>query len=464
MEIDSLAAVWEQVEPLVRDRTGLDPNILGQRFVSQALEQAWRASGLTCLAYTQQLPQSSDLLARLVEQLVVRETWFFREPRAFELLVAQAHEWQAQCQAGADAGPFRILSLPCSTGEEAYSLAIALLEAGFLPEQFSVEGVDISSELLKQGQAGRYSDSAFRGQQTQRTAQLQQQYFTPVQGSDLANAHRVTPLLRQCVSFQSGNLLGDLEMLLEQGPYDVVFCRNLLIYFDVSARQQAYFQLQRLTREGGLIVFGSADVNPLQPLPFMPLTSEWSGDYRGYRNVCEHHNARSRGNQGNSETLKYLLPPSRWVTTPAVPVPVPAPVLTPLFRPASLTTASLTTASPTTASFAKAPPCSAASDASLERAKAAANTGDTALALDLCQTLLVSETTNAEVYCLLGALHQAENELDLALLCFGRALYLDPHSEKALLHAALLYEQQGNEEKARHLRSRLARLEPFRTA
>src|SRR5262249_46449070 len=92
-----------------------------------------------------------------LEQVLVPETWFFRYPDAYQYLKRWARQQIATRK------HLRILSVPCSTGEEPYSIAIALFDAGLTPQQFTIDAADISSNALKKAQAGIYTNNSFRG-------------------------------------------------------------------------------------------------------------------------------------------------------------------------------------------------------------------------------------------------------------------------------------------------------------
>src|SRR5690606_25565987 len=104
--------------------------------------------------------QSPTEQRALIESIVVPETWFFRYPESFALLATQARALQRRLPIGR---PLRLLSLPCSSGEEPYSMAIAMLDADFSAEQFQIDALDISQRGIEQAALGRYGVNAFRG-------------------------------------------------------------------------------------------------------------------------------------------------------------------------------------------------------------------------------------------------------------------------------------------------------------
>src|SRR6266446_6784075 len=111
-------------------------------------------------AFAERLENSSEDLQALVEQIVVPETWFFRDVQPFRFV----GRWVAT--EAARSGPervFRVLSIPCSTGEEPYSIAMSLLDRGVPAGSFTIDAADVSRRSLAHARAGRYGKRSFRG-------------------------------------------------------------------------------------------------------------------------------------------------------------------------------------------------------------------------------------------------------------------------------------------------------------
>lgn len=126
----------------LKDRIGLDVTSVGEAIIERALRQ--RATAANCADsddYWYLLISSPQEQQALIEAVIVPETWFFRYPESFVTLGMLARERIASL---AGVRPLRILSLPCSTGEEPYSIAMALFDAGVDARQFKVDAVDIS--------------------------------------------------------------------------------------------------------------------------------------------------------------------------------------------------------------------------------------------------------------------------------------------------------------------------------
>ncbi|POQ00985.1 chemotaxis protein CheR, partial [Pseudomonas syringae pv. avii] len=234
----------------LKDRIGLDVTSVGEAIIERALRQ--RAKAANCADsddYWHLLISSPQEQQALIEAVIVPETWFFRYPESFVTLGMLARERIASL---AGVRPLRILSLPCSTGEEPYSIAMALFDAGVDARQFKVDAVDISPVSIAKAVHGIYGKNSFRGSDLS----YRERFF-----SAIADGFEVADEIRACVNFQPGNLLD--PKLASQVPYDIVFCRNLVIYFDRPTQQRVFQVLKQLTREDGLLFIGPAEGNLL---------------------------------------------------------------------------------------------------------------------------------------------------------------------------------------------------------
>ncbi|KAB0632669.1 CheR family methyltransferase, partial [Burkholderia latens] len=240
--------------------TGIDPDSLGNDFLLRALTERVHAlqgdgerlpsaarAPLTpeaLDAYWQQLNASADERRALIELFVVPETWFFRDREAFSTLARLA----AERVAATPGRVIRVLSAPCSTGEEPYSAAMALLDAGLDPASFAIDAMDLSTRAIEHARLGCYGRNAFRGTATE----FRSRYFTPV-----ADGWLLDERVRACVQFRQANLI---EPGADTGiRYDFVFCRNVLIYFDRDAQDRVIGSLESRLVDDGMLFVGPAE-------------------------------------------------------------------------------------------------------------------------------------------------------------------------------------------------------------
>ena len=151
-----------RIERHLRSRLGLDPAALGRAGLLPALRTRVREVGSATLAgYATRLETDPEELRRLADRVLVHETWFFRYPASFPLLVAHVLERLATRPPGP---PLRILSAACATGEEPASIVMALLDAGAPPERFLVDALDFGEEAIRRARTGSYGEGSVRGE------------------------------------------------------------------------------------------------------------------------------------------------------------------------------------------------------------------------------------------------------------------------------------------------------------
>lgn len=223
--------------------------LCGEEYGPELIQQL--ASGNT-------LPK--DYLETLASHLTVGETYFFREFYHFELLAECI--LPALLKQRTNARPLRFLSAGCSTGEEAYSIAIwlahrfpALCDGGAV-----VVGADINPVALRKAEAGIYGRWSFRDVPTW----LIDRYFT----KDAEGHYEILPEIKRLVQFVSINLAN--ESLAETGQFDVVFCRNVLMYFSQSTARAVVERLYRAQTESGWLVMGASELLQQSQIPYLP--------------------------------------------------------------------------------------------------------------------------------------------------------------------------------------------------
>lgn len=151
----------EKIVTLLYDSIGLNAESIGQQAVLDAVNIRMNDCNINNIQdYYQIASSQNDELKELVEEVVVPETWFFRDNKPFKQLIKYANEeWGAKTSYK----PLRILSLPCATGEEPYSIAMTMLDAGFMPSQVEIDALDISKRNIRRCKKAQYREHSFRG-------------------------------------------------------------------------------------------------------------------------------------------------------------------------------------------------------------------------------------------------------------------------------------------------------------
>lgn len=199
---------------------------------------------------------------RFIPLITNNETYFFREAAQFALLADEVLPRLKEEKLARRERVIRILCAGCSSGEEAYSLAMALREAGHFAWDWEVEvvGVDLDPRAVDAARRGIYGERSFRAVDPG----LWERYLKP--SGDL---HVVRDMVRKWTRFVQGNLLEAAS--LPPGPFDIVFCRNVLIYFDAETMGRVVRNLGSLQREGGLLFLGHSESLSRSSVPYLPL-------------------------------------------------------------------------------------------------------------------------------------------------------------------------------------------------
>ena len=246
------------IEARLRREIGLDAASVGTSLIERTIRLRMKGLGVeTPEAYLALLLTSRSEWEELIEAVVVSETWFFRDAAAF----TEGVRWvQSESAGHSGAGPVRVLCVPCASGEEPYSLAMALLDAGVPPERFALHAVDLSARALARAGAGTYGKNSFRGP----SLEFRNRHFSPSRAG-----FKLHDRVRKLVTFQPGNLLAD-DFRPGAAPYDLIFCRNLLIYFDDVSRRQAAEMFYEALSPGGFICLGHSESMSRMSSLFMP--------------------------------------------------------------------------------------------------------------------------------------------------------------------------------------------------
>lgn len=395
---------------LVQRETGLD---LTEAVVERAVAERVAALGMRDSARYLASLNPAELQA-LTELLVVPESWMFRDPEAF----AAAARIVCAKLAAQPGRLVRILSIPCAGGEEPYSMAMALKDAGVARGAVRIDAIDLSEVALARARRGLYTRNAFRGGDQA----FRERHFTQI-----GNEYQIDDALRGEVSFNQGNLL-TIDTNTNAGRYDIVFCRNLLIYFNDSTAAGAIARLRLMLADEGTLFAGYAEVPAFCANGFTPVRTPGAFALQKERRRV----ARTEEPVLTARTRAPL--PTAVRRPPAVDAPSPAPA-------------------PARPIVAKPAPADL-----LARAGKLADGGELAEAAALCHQALALDPGAAEAYFILGMISECERKPGVADGYWRRCIYLQPDHYQALCHLALLAEQQGEAAQAAAFRQRAARV------
>ena len=269
-----------EIEALLRNTIGLKITSLGRATLDRSVQKRMQALTIADKrSYLKKLKSSALELKELIEDVVIPETWFFRDHAAF---IAMNRYLVSRWAQKHENGFLKVLSVPCSTGEEPYSLAMSLLSSGWPAEKFVIHAVDISSRAIAKAKEGIYAEHSFRGTDLA----YKTQYFQKKPQYYILNKN-----VRDKVHFHTGNVLhrACLEGL---GPFDIIFFRNILIYFDTFARQQAIATLNKILNDAGILFVGHAETSLFSNSPFTP--APFRHAYAFYKKATQQLGAENR--------------------------------------------------------------------------------------------------------------------------------------------------------------------------
>lgn len=241
---------YEKLRRIVYDQSGITLKDGKTSMVAARISQRIRALNLEDeLAYVEYVEQSLDQeIVQLLDVISTNVTSFFRENHHFDFVRQQMQQWLSQGQ-----NRFRFWSAASSTGEEPYSLAMTLQdvisESGRKPD-VKILATDISTRVLAHAERGEYSET----QVEPVSAKLRSRYLGR---AEQPGRYRVSPSLRQMIVFRRMNL--SQPPFPMRGPMDIIFCRNVMIYFDQKVRDGLLKEFHRLLRPDGYLIVGHAE-------------------------------------------------------------------------------------------------------------------------------------------------------------------------------------------------------------
>ncbi|OQW54380.1 MAG: chemotaxis protein CheR [Proteobacteria bacterium SG_bin9] len=243
-------ADYEYLRKLLKDRSGLVLSTDKQYLVESRLLPLARKTNLAGISelVTKMKSGAEPMIVDVVEAMTTNETFFFRDKVPFDHFKETI--LPALLQARSARKSIRIWCAACSTGQEPYSLAMILKEMGGTIAGWRVDIVatDLSQEVLEKSKAGIFSQF-----EVQRGLPIQMlvKYF-----KQTGELWQINPEIRSMVQFKQLNLLQDFAHL---GSFDLIFCRNVLIYFDQETKVAIFNRLAKLNEADGFLVLGAAE-------------------------------------------------------------------------------------------------------------------------------------------------------------------------------------------------------------
>lgn len=403
---------YDRIIQLLKNGIGLDASTIGERTVEKILTQRMMICKIDSIDdYYQLLCRDPNEVNELLEFAVIPETWFFRDSRPFEVMFRQMQSELLKNRQR----QFNILSIPCSTGEEPFSIAMHLIDNGLPEQSFNIDAVDISQRALDYAAQATYGKNSFRGNGYQ---PYQHKYF-----HQQGELFKLDETIQNKVNFSRLNILHGDEHRWQK--YDFILCRNLLIYFDLPTKYTAFSNLAKLLKKTGLLFIGHSEFGAVPKDIFKNMGSEYAFA------LCLHEHPDT-------------------VVKPEQTAPVKKPVLKTVQR----------------ANFEhhiRAVENAAdklqdnETEQLLQQAERLANSAQYAQAEHICQQLISRDASQVKAFYLLGLIASGKQDIPVAESMFRKTIFLDPRHYEALSHLSLLLEKKGDHKNAELFRQRASR-------
>jgi len=408
------------IQQLLKQSMGLHSSTVGSETISQAVAQRMRDCSVTDIDdYRNIVSQSTTELNALIDTVVIPETWFYRDRSPFSAFSDWLrHTWLANNPTS----PLRILSVPCSTGEEPYTLAMCLTDCGVAASDAQIDAIDISSINIEKARSACYGNNSFRGTDL---------HFRDLYFDSVGTHFQLRDNIRKRVNFEQLNIM-DSTFIAGRAPYHVILCRNLMIYFDRPTQHQAIDRLEQLLTRNGMLFLGHSETSLLLERPFVALDFPRSF---GFRRVQK----KKREETSTAPHLRPKSTPVRKLNKPAPASPLPF------------------TDSPGKSEQQGRNVMGEHDTDLLQQAFKLADQGHFDEAASRCEILLKQKIRQADAHYLLGLIREAAGNPTEAERMFRKAVYLDPGHYEALTQLSIICRRQGDTGGAQRFHERATR-------
>jgi chemotaxis protein methyltransferase WspC len=413
--------IYKKIHKYLEDEIGLDIDSIGAAGIDRSIMSFMADHSITTTdELIFELRSSAALSSLLLERIIVPETWFFRDTKPFEYLEL----WLQQNKDLYKNDMLRILSAPCSTGEEPYSIAIALTEAGLTKDRFQIDAIDISEESIKKAKKGEYHKVSFRSDDKY----YMNKYFI----SKEINRFQLSDEIKSMVNFRKDNIL-NLMTIKPFEKYHIVFFKNLLIYLTPASRLRVMQKIKQLLHQRGVLFTGHSESSFFLQ--------------HGFSVVNFPHSFAL-----TLSTDSPLLSKEKVINT----IQSKSNIRT--VRKQFVVKDSNGTSGKETQRIAPIIPEKKEEVGIIQKIKALADKGHFEKALEMCIDYSQKNKTDSDCYFLQGLIFEGMDDKENAIIQYNKALYLSPSHVDALLHLSLLYESIGQKKQARSLKDRLSRI------
>ncbi|MDT8384637.1 MAG: CheR family methyltransferase [Gammaproteobacteria bacterium] len=412
----------DKIQDLLKNKIGLHADTVGLSSIERAISHRMSHLRLASISsYYSLIKNNGDEFDELVEEVVVPETWFFRNKYPFEALNVCVSAIAGQQDGSAEREPLKILSLPCATGEEPYSIAMALMMAGLDKDDFHIDGIDVSKRAIAKARRSIYGKHSFR----ENDIDIQSRFFNKI-----SSGYQILPEVQALVSFDRANVITD-TISPANDYYDVIFCRNLLIYFNKDTQCMVLDKLRQMLKPGGYLFVGHAEGTQVSKQHFDNVDIPKSF---AYRKISDSNTNMAANNIGPVNKLKAIYDQLVAVT-----------------KKDSLLSNRLIRA---TAARKSPQGDKVSATHAWKKVEKLIEGGHYDDAAAVCEGVLESDPENADGYYFLGLISNLCGSHGGAESLLKKAIYLSPNHQKALGLSVLLAEKRGDVDSAEFYRRR----------
>lgn len=419
-----------KIKSILKKEIGLDTSTIGDSTINKILNERMRSNHITDVdKYYDYLRQSNIELSLLLEISVIPETWFFRDDKPFDSILynilKQRHNNPNKI--------CRILCIPCSTGEEPYSLAIYLRNKGIPETAYEIHAIDISLNSIATAGLGVYGKNSFRDENSR--SYIEKYFSLNESGYSLNNN------IKSSVKFYRANIL-DLTTFPVKQIFDFILCRNLLIYFDIPTKATAYANLNNILDDNGILYIGHSEFGSVPGDIFN--TVKIDSTYCLVKKSNHYYDVKDRIKTDEI----YLNKSSSEKNTLAAP------------RKAFSNIDQFTLPNDNKKDNLSNHNQSNEKNDHIElihKARAMADNGDLSKAESLCYKYIDLHKNHEEAFFLLGLINEASGNTQQAQIYYKKSLYLNPKHYETLIHLSLLTKSLGDIETSKRLKERAQR-------
>lgn len=408
------------IKNLLQNKIGLNADTVGTSSIERAISQRMANIGmLSASDYYSLIKKDQAEFEELVEEVVVPETWFFRNRTPFEALSECVLDIEFLKENTASRQPLRILSLPCATGEEPYSIAMALISVGLSDGDFHVDGIDVSKRALMKARRGIYGQHSFR----EDGINIQDKFFNKTR-----SGYQISSVVKNQVSFIKANIIAD-NISPRSEYYDIIFCRNLLIYFSRETQNIVLDKLRLLLKSGGFLFVGHAETAQIKKEQFSKVNYPKAFAYKKIGSI--------KGGEEDVGAVNKL----KNIYNNLVEITKKDALLSNKFKKSCKVDE-------------KRVITSVSANLSWGKVEALIDSGHYDEAAIVCENLLRNYPENADCYYYLGLIGKMRGSYGGAESLLKKAIYLSPNHQKALSLSVVLAERRGDDDGAEYFRRR----------